>query len=126
MTGDAVFPAPAELAPKVKFWQHVFAVWGRHQVALHDNRHLDLVYGVLTLPGPAGDSQTAEQRAFVSAHRDRLQAMLSQLEFKIAAGAPLTPSEQALATHIRASSGGAIAGASERLRSQRGMRERFK
>ncbi len=128
MTGDAVFPAPPELAPKVKFWQQVFAVWGRHQVALHDNRHLDLVYGVLTLPGPVGETQTAEQRAFVSAHRDHLQAMLSQLEFKIASGAPLTPPEQALATHIRASSGGpgAIAGASERLRSQRGMRERFK
>lgn len=128
MTGDTVFPAPPELAPKVKFWQHVFAVWGRHQVALHDNRHLDLVYGVLTLPGPVGDSQTSEQRAFVSSHQDHLRAMLSQLEFKIASGAPLTPSEQALATHIRASSGGpgAIAGASDRLRNQRGMRERFK
>lgn len=128
MTSDAVFPAPPELAPKIRFWQHVFAVWGRHQVALHDNRHLDLVYGVLTLPGPVGDSQTAEQRAFVSAHQDRLSTLLSQLEFKVHGGAPLTPPEQALAARIRASSGGpgAIVGASERLRSQRGMRERFK
>lgn len=128
MTDDPVFPAPPELAPKVRFWQHVFGIWGRHQVALHDNRHLDLVYGVLTLPGSAGDSQTAEQRDFVRGHRDQLQSLLSQMEFKIARGAPLTPPEQALASHIRASSGGpgAIAGASERLRSQRGMRERFK
>ena len=128
MTSDAVFPAPPELAPKVRFWQHVFGIWGRHQVALHDNRHLDLVYGVLTLPGSAGDSQTADQRDFVRGHRDQLQSLLSQMEFKIARGAPLTPPEQALASHIRASSGGpgAIAGASERLRSQRGMRERFK
>jgi membrane-bound lytic murein transglycosylase D len=128
MTSDEVFPAPLELAPKVQFWQRVFAVWGRHQVALHDNRHLDLVYGVLTLPGPVGDTQTPEQRAFVSSHQDHLRAMLSQLEFKIASGAPLAAPEQALAAHIRASSGGpgAIAGASERLRGQRGMRERFK
>ncbi|TVR63930.1 MAG: lytic transglycosylase [Candidatus Competibacteraceae bacterium] len=128
MTDDPVFPAPPELAPKVRFWQHVFGIWGRHQVALHDNRHLDLVYGVLTLPGSAGDSQTAEQRDFVRGHRDQLQSLLSQMEFKIARGAPLTPPEQALASHIRASSGGpgAIAGASERLRSQRGMRESFK
>ena len=125
---DGAFPSPPELQPQVGFWRQVYASWGRHQVALHDDRYLDLVYGVLTLPGEVGESQTPEQKDFVKGHQESLRAILRQLEAKVAANAPLTPAEQKLANHIRASSGGpgAIAGASERLRTQRGMRERFK
>ncbi len=125
---DGVFPSPPELQPQVGFWQQVYASWGRHQVALHDDRYLDLVYGVLTLPGEVSESQTPEQKDFVKGHQENLRAMLRQLESKVAINAPLTPAEQKLADRIRASSGGsgAIAGVSERLRTQRGMRERFK
>ena len=128
ISGDAIFPAPPELQPQVGFWRNVYSKWGRSQVALHDDRYLDLIYGVLTLPGEIGESQTPEQKEFVKGHQENLSTILSQLELKTATNTPLTPSEQKLATHIRASSGGpgAIVGASERLRSQRGMRERFK
>ena len=127
-SGDAAFPAPPELQPQVTFWTNVYSIWGRNRVALHDDRYLDLVYGVLTLPGEIGENQTAEQKDFVKGHQENLQAILRQLESKVAFNAPLTPVEQKLATHIRASSGGpgAIIGASDRLRTQRGMRERFK
>lgn len=126
--GDAAFPAPSELQPQIAFWRNVYSKWGRDRVALHDDRYLDLVYGVLTLPGEIGESQTPEQKDFVKGHQENLRGILRELEFKVAANAPLTPAEQKLATHIRASSGGsgAIVGASERLRTQRGMRERFK
>ena len=127
-SSDATFPAPPELRPQIAFWRNVYASWGRNRVALHDDRYLDLVYGVLTLPGEIGENQTPEQKDFVKGHQDNLQSILRQLESKLAANAPLTLPEQKLADHIRASSGGpgAIVGASERLRSQRGMRERFK
>ena len=124
---DAAFPAPPELQPQIAFWRQVYATWGRHQVALHDDRHLDIVYGVLTLPGPIGESQTAEQKDFVKGHLETLRDLLRQVEYKTAANAPLTPAEQALANRIKTSGGsGALFGASDRLRSQRGMRERFK
>jgi membrane-bound lytic murein transglycosylase D len=127
-SSDAAFPAPPELQPQVAFWQQVYASWGRNRVALHDDRYLDLVYGVLTLPGDVDENQTPEQKDFVKGHQENLGAILRQLEFNVAANAPLTPAEQTLATRIRASSGGpgAIIGASDRLRTQRGMRERFK
>ncbi len=127
-SSDAAFPAPPELQPQVGFWQQVYASWGRNRVALHDDRYLDLVYGVLTLPGDVDENQTPEQKDFVKGHQENLRTILRQLEFKVAANAPLAPTEQALATRIRASSGGpgAIIGASDRLRTQRGMRERFK
>lgn len=125
---DAAFPMPPELQPQVAFWRNVYATWGRHQVALHDNRYLDLIYDVVTLPGPVGENQTVEQQNYLKFRQEMLQTSLRQLEFKLAAGEPLTPAEQALANRIRSSSGGsaAIAGASERLRGQRGLRERFK
>lgn len=127
-SGDALFPAPPGLQPQVAFWRDVYSNWGRNRVALHDHRYLDLVYAVLTLPGEIGENQTPEQKDFVKEHQEQLKTLLSQVEAKAAFNAPLTPAEQKLADRIRASSGGpgAIAGASERLRSQRGMRERFK
>ena len=101
---------------------------GRGQIALHDDRYMDVIYGVITLPGPVDEGQTAEQRTLPKGHYETLKELLRQVEFKSAANIPLTPAEQSLANYIRKSSGGpgAIAGASERLRSQRGLRERFK
>ena len=123
---DAVFPAPPELQPQLAFWRNVYAVWGRHQVAFHDNRHMGLIYEVVTLPGDVREGYTAEQQALVKGRYESLKAALRQLEFKTAANAPLTPEEQALATRLQQYGSGAFAGASERLRSQRGLRERFK
>ncbi|NJM13038.1 MAG: transglycosylase SLT domain-containing protein [Synechococcaceae cyanobacterium SM1_2_3] len=125
---DAVFPAPPELQPQIGFWRNVYAAWGRDQVALHDTRHLDLVYVVLALPGEVGESQTPEQREFVKGQLDALKIRLQQLESRVAANEPLSADDQALAARIQASSGGrnALVDAGNRLRSQRGMRERFK
>jgi len=123
---DAVFPAPPALQPQIAFWRNVYAVWGRHQVAFHDNRHMGLIYEVVNLPGEVREGYTAEQQALVKGRYESLKAALRQLEFKTAANAPLTPQEQALAARLQQYGPGAFAGASERLRSQRGLRERFK
>ena len=127
-TSDAAFPTPPALQPQVEFWRNVYAVWGRHQVALHDNRHMDLIYEVVALPGPVGEGYTTEQQDYLKIRQEMLKTSLRQLEIKTAASAPLTPVEQALANRIQRRSGGpgAIEGASDRLRSQRGLRERFK
>ena len=125
---DAAFPTPPALQPQVAFWQNVYAGWGRNQVALHDNRYMDVIYEVVTLPGDVSEGYSDSQKALLKARYDGLKFALSQMEGKIAVRAPLTASEQALAQRIQSSSGGpaAIAGSSERLRSQRGLRERFK
>lgn len=127
-TSDAAFPTPPALQSQVEFWRNVYAVWGRHQVALHDNRHMDLIYEVVALPGPVGEGYTTEQQDYLKIRQIMLKTGLRQLEIKTAASTPLTPAEQALANRIQSSSGGpgAIDGASDRLRSQRGLRERFK
>ncbi|MBK9950182.1 MAG: lytic transglycosylase domain-containing protein [Candidatus Competibacteraceae bacterium] len=129
LSADSAFPAHSELQPQVTFWRNVYTTWKQNQVVLHDDRYLDIIYGVLTLPGASGDeSQTADQKAFIKGHYETLKDLLRQVETKTATNLALTPSEQALANTIKNSGGGAGAlfGASDRLRTQRGLRERFK
>lgn len=125
---DAVFPAPSGLQPQIAFWQNVYAKWGMGQVALHDNRYMDLIYEVVELPGTVSEGYSVSQKVFLRMRYEALKDALRDLEMKTASRAPLTAHERALAGRIQASSGGAAAmvGVSERLRSQRGLRERFK
>jgi len=123
------FPFPEQLEPQVAFWRNVYGVWSRGQTALHDDRHMNLVYEVLDLPGKSDLElgYTPEQRRYVRARRERLAGDLASLEHKVLHGGVYTPREQALAEHIvEHASPLAILGASERLRSQRGLKERFK
>lgn len=124
---DGPFPARAALSVEVGFWQQVFASWGMDQAALHDNRYLGLVYDVIPLPGGLVPDWTDDQRLVARAHREQLESRLRVLESKLRGGLPLEPDEERLRDRIAAAAGaGAIAGASERVRVQRGMRERFR
>jgi membrane-bound lytic murein transglycosylase D len=63
----------------------------------------------------------------VRARRTALEAQLKHLEVMVAAGAPLNDDEKALAILVTTRAGTqAIAGASARVRTQRGIRERFR
>jgi membrane-bound lytic murein transglycosylase D len=125
---SGVFPKPAALEPAVDFWRKTYAVWQRSQVAFHDDRYLDVVYEVMVLPGDVGESLTADQKDLVSQRREYWKAQLSSLEAKLRYGATLTPSDRQIIAKLE-SSGKPLSllnGASDRLRSQRGTRERFK
>lgn len=122
----SVFPEPPGLEPQVTFWRRVFSEWSQGQAVLHDNRHLQLVYAVLELPGPLSDHYTATQREYVRTQRLALGAELEELERRLAAGLPLDERLRQLADVIEHNAGpAALNGAAERLRSQRGLRERF-
>lgn len=120
------FRVPRALADAVDFWRHVFGVWQRSQVALHDDTHLGVIYEVLDLPGVVGEMRTDEQRAFVEARRKRLASSLRDLAFRARHGVPLDGEHRRLLALIDKGAGrDALFSASERLRAQRGMRERF-
>ncbi len=121
------FPNPVSLRPAVEYWRQVFGVWGRDRVALHDDRHLGLVYEVIAVPGAVGESLTESQKAFVAARKNRLKQSLAGLEAALRAGSRLGADQQELLVTITDGAGyAAWRGAAERVRSQRGMRERFK
>jgi len=126
-TADDPFPCPAELREGVDFWKNVWSEWTLAQVVLHDTEHPSIVYEIFELPQPVSDLYTDEQKAFVKQRREAFATRLAGLERKVAAGEALEDDEKALVLRITAIAGTeGLVGASERVRSQRGLRERFK
>ncbi len=124
---DTIFPCGDTMREGVEFWKNVWTKWTLGQVVLHDTDHPSIVYEVFDLPPPAGETYTDEQREYVKGRREALQARLAAIEQEVADGTPLADDEKTLALTITETAGSAaIAGASQRVRSQRGLRERFR
>jgi membrane-bound lytic murein transglycosylase D len=121
------FPVPAELRHAVAFWQQVFGVWGARQFAIHDRDHLGIVYDVVEIPAGPTYKLNAEQRLVLDRHRNRIEAQLGELERRLKRRIGLTEEQRRLHEVIKRGGGApAVAGAAERLRLQRGMRESFR
>ena len=121
------FAVPASLKPNVEFWRKVYAEWSRSQVVVHDDRYLDLIYQIADLPGPVKASYTPQQRDFVDRLKLSWSERLQRLSRKLASNAPLTNEERALKDKITAAGGAAaLINPAERVRTQRGLRERFR
>jgi len=124
---ETIFPCSDGMREGVDFWKRVWTQWTLEQVVLHDIDHPSIVYEVFELPPPAGEVYTDAQREFVKGRREALQARLSAIELKVAETAPLADDEKALVLQITEIAGAeGIVGASQRVRSQRGLRERFR
>lgn len=124
-----MFAKPAALEPAVDFWRKTYAIWQRSEVAFHDDRYLDVVYEVMKLPGNVGEGLTNEQKELISQRREFWKSQLAGLESKLRFGAALTAYDRQLMNKIESSGrqlNTVLPGASDRLRSQRGTRERFK
>ena len=128
-TYSGVFVKPGALEPAVDFWRKTYAVWQRSEVAFHDDRYMDVIYEVMSLPGYVGEGLTTEQKAVIAQRKEFWKAQISALESKIRYGATLTPSDRQLLVKFESnghSVTSVLAGASDRVRSQRGTKERFK
>lgn len=91
---SGTFPKPAALEPAVDFWRKTYGVWQRSEVAFHDDRYLDVVYEVITLPGYVAEGLTQEQKDIVSQRRDYWKAQLAGLESKLRYGGGLTAADK--------------------------------
>ncbi len=124
---DATFPEFDAIRGNVSFWVRVFSEWDRGQVAIHDLRHPALVYEVVDLPGDVGERYTEEQTLLLEELRRDWSGFLAGIELKLAEGVSLDGSERAWSDYISETIGAdALRGAHERVRSQRGVRERFR
>ncbi len=127
-TYSGTFQKPGELEPAVDFWRKTYAVWHRSEVAFHDDRYLDVIYEVIVLPGYVGESLTSEQKDMVNQRRDYWKSQLSVLESKLRYNAPLNASDRQIVAKLTSSGrqlNSVLNGIAERVRSQRGIRERF-
>jgi len=126
-TNSRTFPVPSEIKDNVAFWRNVYGKWSRGEVAIHDDEYMGVIYEVADLPGPTLNGYTAGQKRFVWARKAYYKRRLEDLEDRIRAGLPLNRYDQALYDKLMDAGGRwAIYGASDRVRSQRGLRERFR
>lgn len=129
----AELPAPDALRPQVDFWKRVFSTYSSYQVVIHDTLHLDRVYEVLDFrtlvgagaPDPEAEAAMAEQ---VEAEKERVRAILIRLHEQ--GGEPSGQSAEerkirALFVHDADRDKFLAAAAEDRIRAQRGLRERF-
>ena len=127
-TYSGIFQKPGELEPAVEFWRKTYTSWYRSQVAIHDDRYLDVIYEVMTIPGDVAESLTTEQKEMVKNRRDFWRTYLSTLENKVNTNTSLTATDRQIIDKFRITGRPittALKGAPERVRSQRGTRERF-
>lgn len=121
------FPLHDTLEDQVGFWRSVYGHWTLGQVAFHDMEYPGVVYEVIDLPGSISEGYTAAQKNFIDARRKDLQSELQQVEQRYQTPSLLTEAQREILFRITQSAGvGAVAGAADRLRSQRGLRERFR
>ncbi len=132
--GAEPFPRPAGLEPQIRFWRSVFAEYSERQVLLHDAWDLDKVYKVLDFrPHVAAGLSEAEvdriQRAETAAELDRLRATFRRLHAHGDRPEGLDAEARRLWDLYRddpAPDRFLQAAGEKRLRSQRGLRERFR
>jgi len=120
-----VFPEPSALEDNVDFWRKVFTHWHLNQVVLHDADYPALVYQVIEVGGEAKESYTAAQRKYIEHVTKSLEKRLAHLA-AVKNLASLSAEDRELRRHIIDVAGsGALTGAADRVRGQRGLRERF-
>jgi len=121
------FPVPSEIDDNVAFWRNVYGKWSRGKVAIHDDEHMGVIYEVAKLPGATRSGYTAEQKRYVRARVAHYKSRLEGLEAKVRSGRSPSGREKELYEKLVDAGGKrAVYGASERVRSQRGLRERFR
>ena len=121
------FPEIDAISGNVGFWVRVFSEWTLGQAAVHDLDHPELIYEVVDLPGTVGERYTEEQRNYLEKVRESWEDFLAYLGRKAETGEALTELETEWVLHVVSSIGPeGLEKAHERVRTQRGMRERFR
>lgn len=124
---SSTFPVPPEIHDNVDFWRHVYGIWSRNQLVVHDDEHMGVIYEISRIPGSMQSGLTESQKEWVDSRATYYASRLRDLESRLRSGQSPTAGDRDLIAKFENNGGtAAIHGAAERVRTQRGMRERFK
>ena len=130
-SGAETFPRPASLESQVGFWRAIFGVYSRYQVVLHDTVDLDKVYAVLDFRS-SGDLGPIALEGLVhdetQAELARVRRVFHKLDEAGSSPTDLTADEQRIFDLFKGDPSRTKfrdAADEKRLRSQRGLREKF-
>jgi membrane-bound lytic murein transglycosylase D len=126
------FSVPPGLRTQVEFWKQIFGTYSTQQVLIHDAWQLDRVYEVLdfqTLSDTIGDAAVEGYlREKAQEEKERVRAILLRLDQLGPDPDGLSDEERkiwAMFADVKGPSKFLDAAAEDRIRAQRGMRERF-
>lgn len=130
---ESEFSIPVRLKPQVDFWISVFATYGKRQVIIHDTDNLQRIYSVLDLSDldNAGLSDMQIELAMKDqedAEKARIRSLLRRLDQVDPRTDYLTQEEERIMRLFAddpSPTKFSDAAAEDRLRGQRGLRERF-
>jgi membrane-bound lytic murein transglycosylase D len=125
----ALFPVPEQLEANVGFWRSIYGQYPSHQVVIHDERYLDVVYEVVELgdldaAGISDATRARGRRSRVRAAEEKTRAVLREL----ARNPELDTRDARRIRHALRTVGDQsrdFRDASWRVRSQTGLRDRF-
>jgi membrane-bound lytic murein transglycosylase D len=122
--GDTLFPVPPSLQENVKFWRDVFSRYKISEIVYHDEIHLGRIYEVKSL-GQAWNSSRSQKRS-IRHRKKQIKRVLSDL----ANGRTPPSGEGRLVARMRKifakQSRSSIRRAVSQIRSQPGLKERFR
>lgn len=128
-----LFPEPAALRTPIKFWKKIFGVYSQHQIVFHDPEHLGRVYSVLDFRDRAAAGESALvldilERDATAKERERIRDVLLRLDARQGNTGGLDDEERKvweLFGNDKDPRRFALAADPARIRTQRGLRERF-
>lgn len=124
------WPRPASLEPQIRFWRSVFSEWGEHHVVVHDSVDLDKVYVVIDLTDEASRLHPITLEKLRKERTASEEARIAAMLMRFHQGAQPTTAEEkriyAMFAKDRKPECFRIAATDDRLRTQRGIKERFK
>jgi membrane-bound lytic murein transglycosylase D len=128
----AGLPVPESLRPQINFWKQVFAAQGDNQVIIHDSEDLNLIYRVvdfddLAAVGISAIEMEKVRKESVDAEKAYVRGALIRIHQAAGDEASLSEDERRIARLFRQAPDGAVLDASQpdRIRAQRGIKERF-
>ena len=126
------FPKPTGLATQVEFWKKVFAEYSENQVVVHDNLYLDKIYTVIDLrplaaSGADDETLRRERHRREQQEMDRVDEALGRLARGGVSPDDLSGLERDIWNLFKDVTGAQkFAEARDRVRTQQGLRERFR
>jgi membrane-bound lytic murein transglycosylase D len=131
---DPAFPTTSVLKPRIAFWKQVFAEWSEQHSVLHDKDDLTKVFRVLDFRADAAvlapNALAARRKQEETAARIEIESALRALQAKLDSGERINPDQLPVTeARIHAMYRGntdpkRYVAAADRLRFQRGLRER--
>lgn len=123
------FRVPREMRHSVEFWLKVYTEYSGREIVFFDERHPEVIYGVLDLRELAGTARNAVVFEIVSKQRldkmaNEIRSALRKLASRGVRGRKLSALEQRIATAWKRSNHShGFASAAEHLKAQRGQRD---